>query len=110
MELTQNKFQAFKRDISWYSHTDAEDAYGFTKVSYPETPVIINSIMITPYQRDDTAIELYGETDKQKAQCVYYGTENIKKLDKIVDGETEYKVTAVLKYQTHQIIELEMME
>lgn len=111
--LTRDKLLPFKRNVLLYRHTHYTDRYNNVIEDYITPPETIESVMITPYQYaarfqfNVPDLKEYGEFDDTKCQFVYYGDVKINKMDKIKDGNTEYKVLAVLEYNTHVVVKLE---
>lgn len=102
MELTQNIFKDFKKDYDVYKGKSILDKYANEELVFAKA-YTLKSVMFSPVDNEYT-IELYGKSDKELYQAVYYGDEDVKQQDQLDFNGERFEVVEVLKYQTHKLI------
>lgn len=108
MELTQNIFKDFKKDYDIYRGRSVLDKYNNEELVFDKA-FTLKSVMFSP-TTDEYTIELFGKSDKELYQAVYYGDEDIRQQDQLTFNGRPFEVVSVLKYQTHKYITIRQVK
>lgn len=105
MELTENKFSVFKKDYPVYGRVVEKDKYLNEQSKYSSEPKCTIHVMWHPIT-DEASVVAYGEKIQNMLQAVYYGSEDVQRLDHITIAGSTYEIVSIKEFNTYRLLQV----